>query len=115
MTAWPTSLPQTFEKTSAKIMKIDPAVRTEMEYGPFKTRRRTTLSQNVFSGTMILSFSQYETLETFYDTTLDGGTGSFEFLHPFTGDTKTVLFASAIEYTPLGPNTIRASFSLRES
>lgn len=79
---WPTSLPQAvrpnYSETSGALI-----VRTPMEAGPAKMRRRGKRPDTLAVG-FFMSASQVATLRTFVETTL-GGTARFGFPHPRTG------------------------------
>ena len=59
-------------------------VRTKMDAGPDKIRRRYTASTKTFKGKMMLDASQRLELEIFYKTVLADGVFRFNFLDPQT-------------------------------
>jgi hypothetical protein len=84
---WPVSLPQVpqkgFTETGGALI-----VRTPMDGGPAKMRRRGNLASKL-SVSFIMTTAQVSTLETFVrDTTR--GTARFEFTHPRTQQTVEV-------------------------
>jgi hypothetical protein len=69
--AWPATLPQNpYAVDGAQYRRPFNAVRTEMDAGPAKHRRRYTAVPSRLSCTLHLSKAQWATLETFYSTTL---------------------------------------------
>lgn len=84
MAAWPVSLPQTFQQGSYKESFPNQSIATKMDTGPEKVRRRFTAAPYPMVGRMWLTLDQSNTLETFYLTTLKGGSLTFTFTHPRT-------------------------------
>lgn len=82
MADWPLTLPtaplmERFQETFA-----DTALRTAMDQGPAKLRARGTAGVALLDLSYLLNGAQAATLETFYRSTLAGGTQAFTFLHP---------------------------------
>ncbi len=76
---WPSTLPQmwlinSYQETLPKIM-----VRTEMDAGPAKTRRRFSAQVTPIKAKLLLTSTQKGVLETFFNTTTAGGALSFTF------------------------------------
>lgn len=99
MIVWPASLPQrvlaqgyaeTFPKT---------AVRTQMDAGPDKVRRRFTAAVRDFEVSLRLTPAQAATLESFFDSTTAGGALAFDWTHPRTGDAVSFRFKGAPRLT----------------
>lgn len=82
---WPLTLQQILNQEGFGITFGETAVKTEMDTGPVKIRRRFTEGVDTASGTIWVTAAQYSTLKTFFDTTLNGGVERFEFDHPITG------------------------------
>lgn len=85
MAAWPASLPQ--RPNGAQGWSEDApelAIRTQMDVGPDKVRRRTTAGVRTFAMPFALSAAQTETLDSFFLTTTAGGALAFDWLHPRT-------------------------------
>ena len=81
-TAWPSSLPDEILTDGFSQQAKPNNIRTKMEAGLDKVRRRYT--SNIVDSTvsMVMTFVQYEALEVYYNTTLQGGTLSFNFTDP---------------------------------
>ncbi len=69
---WPDSLPS-FDLTGWFYSRKSGIIKSEMEIGPPKRRRRTTAQMAKVSGTLSLSAAQVQTLRNFIDVELHGG------------------------------------------
>jgi len=80
--AWNVNLPQ--ELFVAGYGQSPPAVtiKSEMDAGPAKVRRRFTAGVSPVSGTMIMTAAQLATFDTFYNDTLLGGSLRFSWTTP---------------------------------
>ena len=80
--AWSATLPQ--ELFVAGYGQSAPAVtiKSSMDAGPAKVRRRFTAGISPVSGTMIMTAAQLATFQTFYNTTLLGGALRFSWTTP---------------------------------
>lgn len=87
-------------------------IRTEMEYGPPKVRRRSTAGIRTFALTFALTKSQVASLDTYYVTTLVSGTCQFTGAHPRTGADTSYRFVVPPRYSALSCDIWRASFEL---
>jgi len=94
---WPGSLPKTLFINGLSAKRKTSVIRTAMDAGPKKTRRRYTASTKDFTGKMLLNSEQRLTLEQFYDVTLAGGVYRFNFTDPQTLVTAEFRFRE--EYT----------------
>lgn len=90
---WPATLPDIVTYDEYSESPPDNALRTSMDVGPPKSRRRTTANVRPLSVMMILTTAQVETLDVFYDDTLASGTLTFNFDHPRTETTEEMQFA----------------------
>ena len=79
---WPASLPTDIITDGFNQQAKPTAIRTQMEAGLDKIRRRYTTEIINSSVSMVITFAQYSTLETFFNTTLKGGVLSFNFTDP---------------------------------
>lgn len=109
---WPNTLPaaplvEGFHETPGQT-----AVRTQMEQGPAKVRRRTTAGVDSMSLLLLLSKAQVATLESFFSDTLAGGALGFAYTHPRTGLSVTCRFTAPPQYTPTNGNYFKAALSL---
>ena len=81
---WPGSIPQNVNLGGFGLEVGETLIRTEMETGPTKVRRRFTDSVDAVACSMWLTLAQYTTFRNFYDVTLNGGAERFEFTDPIT-------------------------------
>jgi len=79
---WPATLPQGLLKSSFSDGPPDNLLRTQMEAGPAKVRRRTTAGVRPLSGAMRVTAAQWAIFKTFFDTDLQSGALSFAFPDP---------------------------------
>lgn len=89
---WPTAgnFPQRMQ-LGFKEAPVDQTLRTQMDSGPAKTRRRYTGIIRVSEGIITLTDAQLATFESFYYNTLEGGTLRFNWVRP--ADNSTVIEA----------------------
>lgn len=91
MAVWPVSLPQT-PLLNATAAFPDLLVRTQMEVGPAKQRRRQTAAAEAQDVPIQLTDAQRTTLESFFVTTLEGGALTFDYTDITTGLTASFRF-----------------------
>ena len=83
-----------------------------MDTGPAKLRQRTTAAVGSLMISYLLSKAQTATLDSFYETTLFGGTGNFDYVHPRTGVTVSCRFVNPPEYAPVNGNYFKVTLTL---
>lgn len=81
---WPTTLPQLIRLEGLTAKKKTNIVRTQMDAGPQKARRRYTVQSKEFTGSIVVNESQREILEAFYDNILGSGVLRFVMKDPQT-------------------------------
>ena len=81
---WPKELPQILRLEGLSGKMRTATVRTEMDAGPKKTRRRYTVSQKDFTGSVIVTEQQRQILESWYQKVLGGGALRFVMTDPQT-------------------------------
>ncbi|EAQ34486.1 hypothetical protein NB311A_12112 [Nitrobacter sp. Nb-311A] len=77
--AWPETLPRYLLLDSFREGLADSVLEYAPDVGPPISRRRTTAATRPMSGQMVMTGAQFETLRTFFDETLLGGSLPFEF------------------------------------
>lgn len=101
MPTWPAGLPQTplqqYEEEPPKNL-----IRTEMDAGPAKVRKRFTAGVRVYRVTYLLDGADITTLDNFFITDTEFGALSFNFPHPRTGTTISVRFVRSPRYSGSG-------------
>ena len=82
---WPVTLPQFVSVEGFQETPPDLLLRTQMDAGPPKVRRRFTAGVRGFKATVRLTQAQVQVLDAFFVGTLAGGALSFDWTHPRTG------------------------------
>jgi len=100
---WPPALPQCLQDDGFSQSAQPNTIRTKIEAGIDKLRRRYTSPIVSVKGNMIMSFAQYSELESFYNVTLQGGIQRFNFNDPATGTPYEYRFVSPPTYVGFGP------------
>ena len=94
---WPDGLPNTLLMDGLSAKRNSNVIRTQMDAGPKKTRRRYTASAKTFTGKMLLDAAQRIELERFYRVSLADGVLRFNFTDPQTLETGEFRFTE--DYT----------------
>lgn len=84
MPAWPISLPAP-ALSSLQESPPDNSIRSSMDKGPAKVRRRSTANIRPLAFSLILTPAQTETLDDFYVDDCFSGAVAFDYTHPRTG------------------------------
>lgn len=95
MATWPSTLPGI--RLPVQSSRQDGTIRTSMDAGPQKVRRRFTATSRYYSFPLQMTGSQFATLESFYDDTLGGGSLTFTMDDPHTGSSETFRFQAPPE------------------
>lgn len=111
MATWPISLQDVVNRDSFSLKIGDTTIRSNMDIGPDKVRRRMTKSVDNLSVSIWVTSAQYTTLYNFYDITLNGGVETFTFDHPITGVATDFRFISPPEFRPVGFNTYEVNMA----
>ena len=92
MATWPATLPtfQEFLEGSYREFLANNVIRTEMDIGPAKIRRRGTAAPDIISGTMHMTSTQVGIFQTFYEDTIYYGSTTIDTIHPRTTAAITV-------------------------
>lgn len=112
--SWPITLQQLLSEANFGYEISDTAVRTDMDVGPQKVRRRFTRPVNFLTGSIYLTIAQYSIFYTFYNTTLNGGVLPFEFLHPVTKELKEWRFKGGARVSSIGGGNFVVEFTWEE-
>lgn len=100
---WPPSLPQAPRLRDTRELLGRQALRTEMDEGIAKVRRRQSAGVDRFPLGLILTTAQVATLRDFFRSTSAGGALAFEWKHPHTGNTIDLRFLTEPEIVGLAP------------
>lgn len=99
MANWPATLPQSAlaQKYNEKPPKT--VLRTEMDAGPAKVRRRFTAGVRQFRIGLVLTKTQVATLDTFFVTTTNDGADQWTWKNPRTNSAANFRFVEEPTYT----------------
>lgn len=108
---YPSTLQDNFSKGSFNRVPGVNIVFSDMETGPLKKRRRSTLRRDKISGSIMLrDTTEYETFMTWFTSTLQDGVKTFYFNDPVTQNQIIVTFASdGLTINDQGFETYRAA------
>lgn len=102
MTAWPITLPQELDQDGYTEKPPNPTIRTSMDAGVAKTRRRFSSGVRPITGTMILTNAERQILDDFYVSDLAHGSLSFDWINPTSGLVASVRFVEPPDYSAFG-------------
>lgn len=108
---WPLTLQNKLSEANFSYEIADTALRSDMEIGPQKVRRRFTKGINQLTGSIYLTALEYSDFYNFYNTTLGSGTISFEFNHPITGVNTEWRFKGPARVSSIGGGNFVVDFS----
>lgn len=104
MATWPATLPTFSEILSDSYSEIFPnnVIRTEMELGPAKLRKRGTAAPQVVAGNFFMTSTQVGILRTFYEDTISYGATEFDTIHPRTSAVISAQFMGQPQIARMG-------------
>jgi hypothetical protein len=102
MTDWPSDVPFFELRDGFGHTAADNVLRTPMDSGPAKARRRTTSAPQVVTGAARMTRAQYRAAKTFIDGTLKGGALSFTACDPVSGEDQTYRLTAPLSLSPMG-------------
>lgn len=98
MPTFPSNLAAKIQRQGYKEAPPDLSMRSGMDTGPDKVRRRQTAGARPISFPMFLNDLEMDDLDTFYTTTTESGSISFDFISPRTGVTYSARFTGPPQY-----------------
>lgn len=98
--SWPDTLPVMLRLEGLNETLGNNLIRSEMDSGPVKVRRRSTAAPDDISGTMVLTSVQTDVLDEFYLHALAGGALPFLMRHPRTQALNRFRIKKPPTYTP---------------
>jgi hypothetical protein len=98
---WPAGLPVTLLMEGLSAKPKSNVIRTTMDAGPQKARRRYTASTKTFTGRILLNAEQRALFEQFYHTALADGVLRFNFTNPQTLEIQEFRFTEDYTETSL--------------
>ena len=108
MTTWPGTLPDYVLRDGYDESAQDGNIRTPMEQGPAKVRRRFTAIVRNVNAVVSLTTAQTVILDSFYDTDLAFGSLPFTWVHPRTQATVSFRFVKRHTFKPDGSQWLAA-------
>ncbi len=99
---WPTTLPQEPLVEGFSGTPQNTLIRTSMDAGPEKTRRRFTAASEYYTVSWVMTGAQFTTFRDFFTDTIAGGSEEFEMNHPITGETALVRFRGPYQFVSTG-------------
>lgn len=91
--SWPPGVPFAITMDSLSTAMPDGRLRSQTDTGPGKVRRRSTAMPTPLHGEIVMTYSQWYTLEAFIKNNLAGGSLPFLFPDQFGRATNLVRFA----------------------
>lgn len=110
MATWPSSLCPLVN--SLQETPPNNSIRTTMDKGPDKVRRRTTANVRLISFKVFMLNENVSILDDFYNDTTYSGSETFTFTHPRTGQQVTARFVNPPTYSERGSIGYEANVSL---
>lgn len=107
---WPDTLPKTLLMNGLSAKRNSNVIRTQMDTGVKKARRRYTATTKIFSGKMLLDENQRDELDRFYRVVLADGVFRFNFIDPQTLESAEFRFTE--DYTE---NSVEGNFEISMS
>ena len=98
MPTWPGTLPQKPDADGYTESPPDVVLRTPMDAGPPKVRRRSTAGPRPITMQMTLTLTEMQTLDDFFWTTCRAGALPFDWVHPRTQAAATFRWRSPPRY-----------------
>lgn len=108
---WPISLQTLVNEESFSYKIGNTVLRSDMDVGPSKVRRRFTKSVDQLTVTINLTTDQFDTFMDFFDVDCNGGATTFNYTHPITGLTQEFRFVDAPNFSSIGGGNFRVAMS----
>ena len=102
---WPATLPQEPLADGYSEQAPNTVLRSQMEAGPPKLRRRFTAGVRTIECQLRLTPAEVADLDLFFTETVAGGSLPFDWKHPRTGTAQTFRWVEPPTYTPLARGT----------
>lgn len=99
---WPLTLPQSFLIDGFVDQGPDNILRSQMETGPHKTRRRYTAAITAIAGDMIMTVAEYAIFKDFFRSSIQDGALAFNMPDDVDGGTMEVKFRNKFKAIFLG-------------
>lgn len=97
---WPPTIDDGFEVQGFTETLPNALLRSQMDAGPAKQRRRFTAAVTPIAGSIMIPAAQVPDFQAFFESTLMLGALPFEWTHPRTGALKNFRFTEPPELVP---------------
>jgi hypothetical protein len=111
---WPSQLQDFWNEANFGLDAGDTTLRTQMDAGQAKVRRKYTKAIDSFSGSINVTAAQYAVFKTFFNTSLNGGVNTFYFDHPIEETQSVFRFVGSYKLSSLGGGQFLISFVWEE-
>jgi len=111
---WPPGITQWVDQGTFREILPNPSIRSEMDSGDPKTRRRFSAVPRQFSASIECDDAEYALFYTFYTTAVYGDALPFDWVHPIERTLMTFKFNGEISRVVRGGQTYRLSFNMTE-
>lgn len=108
---WPVTLQQNVNQAGFQEQIGETTIRSSNDIGLPKVRRRSTRPIDIFAVSILVTAAQYSVFKTFYNTTINGGAGTFYFNNPITGVLSEWRISQAPSVSTIGFDTYNVSMS----
>ena len=102
MAVWPPTLQPRLLESGFGIKPRDNTIKTNMDIGVAKRRRRYTDAIDDINGSIHLDMGEYSTFMNFYNIEIASGTLPFEVIHPITQVAVQAMFMGPPNITAIG-------------
>ncbi len=114
MSTWPASLPQDFNIEGFEEVFPQLTLRTEMDAGPAKLRRRATSGVRSFKTTLSMTQAQVIALDVFYVTTVSSGSLAFDWTSPRSDTPESFRFVTPPKIRPFSSTYWKVDLDLEQ-
>ncbi len=111
---WPGGLPQRPSVSGYQESFAETALRTPMEAGAAKLRRRFTAAPRQMELSFRMTPAQVALVRTFFEDTTAGGTLPFDWVHPRDGTTSSYRFMEPPRVSATAANLFSISIKLEQ-
>jgi len=113
MADWPSTIPQELSVAGYGEAAPDTTIRSSMDAGPAKVRRRATCAVRPVSGKMVMTAAELDTFREFYDDDILGGSLRFNWVDPLDGTTAVEMrFTAPPSWSAFGQDGWEVSMQL---
>jgi hypothetical protein len=110
---WPVTIPQDLLVDGYGEATPDVAIKSNMDVGPAKVRRRTTAAVRPITGKMVMTLTELGLFKSFYNTDLLGGSLRFDWTDPYDGSTAVEMrFTAPPSWSAIDPDHFEVSMAL---